>query len=78
MGHPLVDALQKRAVPRRSVDPRDALDAIRRAFTPGEGCLPDCDSAIAEFADCSCGYVEAGEDVAEYARRVLREAQRGA
>jgi hypothetical protein len=50
---------------------RLALDAIARAHSPSQGCTPECLCVNVEDEDCDCGYVEAADDVGEYARAVL-------
>ena len=51
-----------------------ALDAIARANDPLGGCSDDCASVNIEDEDCDCGYSAACDDVAGFARDVIKSA----
>lgn len=51
---------------------RLAFDAIARALDPAGGCTDRCASASDSGEDCDCGYIEAGDDPAAFARAALR------
>ena len=57
---------------QENVHLRWALDAIRRAYDPAEGCLPNCACMQTDGDDdCDCGYCEATDDLLDFVKDAL-------
>ena len=73
--HALADDVQRLlAVAQECARLRLALDAIARAHEPSGGCAEGCARKLecGLVVDCDCGYIDAADDPAAFARAALR------